>query len=400
MVSGNSKELYFAYFWAVALVVIFLPDFSLFDYNDNPFNGKPVGGDYLVFWYSGLEASLGRALQLYDPAQFQKNMIEQFGGFGIATWLYPPHILFIFAGLAKLSYALSWLVFTLASVGVYLWTVARLFPSQPRMLLLCSIAPATFICIIQSQTGFLVSSLLVGALFVMPKRPLLAGVLIGLLTIKPQLGILIPFILIFEKRFVTFAVAGITTIAVIGASALWFGIDVWQQYFSAMADGSSAALLKTIAAQPIGTMTTVYGFASALGTPHNLALMAQGATALICIIAAFVVSRSTIDHMSKMATYVLLSYLISPYIMSYDFQAVAIIAAMVICGIGGQKYSLPERLLAIAALILPLIQLASEYLFIPVAVLFLICFTAMMVLRCVRSKQDNQNDLEAMALNP
>ncbi len=383
--SAERKELLLAVLWLLAIVLVFLPDFSLTDASKNPFHGNHVSGDYLVFWFAGLEASLGRAVELYDPVKFTSNIIENFGaGFKIATWLYPPHILFLYAGLSKLSYGLGWLVYTLVSVGIYLFTVNRLFPGNPRMLLLSAIAPVTFVCIVQGQSGFLVSSLLLGAFFVLPKRPVLAGILIGLLTIKPQLGILIPFILIFERQFVTFAVAGVTAIAVMAASALWLGVEVWQQYITSMLAGSSAELLQFIASLKIGTMVTVYGFVSAIGASHSIALMAQGLTALLCLVAAFYVSRSHIDAMSKMATYVLLSYLVSPYIMSYDLQAPAVVAAMVLSRVNGQSYSLTERTLAGAVLMLSFIQLASERLFIPVAVLFLLGFAVAMVMRCLR----------------
>jgi len=388
--SPEKREVYFSLLWPLAIIVIFLRGYDLFDFNDNPFNGKPVSGDYLVFWFAGLEAGLGRAIELYDPVQFTNAMIKNFDeGFKVATWLYPPHMLFLYAGLAKLTYALGWLVFTVFSVGIFLLTVHKLFPGNNRMLLLSAIAPATFICILQGQTGFLVSALLLGAFFVLPKRPVIAGILIGLLTIKPQLGLLIPFILIFERKFITFAVAGITTIVVIAASALWLGVDVWQQYFSAMAAGSSMDLLQFIAAQDTGTMVTVYGFASAIGVPHQIAMTVQGLIALACLVAAFYVSRSGADAMTKMATYVLLSYLVSPYIMSYDLQAPAVIAAMVLCRINGHTYSLLERLLAIAVLFLSLIQIVTELAFIPVAILFLLGFTATMVMRCMRFQESS-----------
>ena len=41
-------------------------------------------------------------------------------------------------------------------------------------------------------------------------RPIRAGILIGLLTIKPQLGLLIPVILIAERSYATFAAAAVT----------------------------------------------------------------------------------------------------------------------------------------------------------------------------------------------
>ncbi|VAV96751.1 hypothetical protein MNBD_ALPHA08-576 [hydrothermal vent metagenome] len=146
-------------------------------------------------------------------------------------------------------------------------------------------------------------------------------------------------------------------------------------------------LLQFIAAQDTGTMVTVYGFASAIGVPHQIAMTVQGLIALACLVAAFYVSRSGADAMTKMATYVLLSYLVSPYIMSYDLQAPAVIAAMVLCRINGHTYSLLEKALAVAVLFLSLIQIVTELAFIPVAILFLLGFTATMVARCIKPQE-------------
>ncbi len=46
-----------------------------------------------------------------------------------------------------------------------------------------------------------------GALLQLDKRPVLAGILFGLLAYKPQFGLLIPFVLAASGRWRTFAAA-------------------------------------------------------------------------------------------------------------------------------------------------------------------------------------------------
>ena len=380
--ASDKREWYISVLWPIAVLFVFLPTKNLFDYSQSPFNNPPATMDYLVFWYAGLETAAGRALELYNPLKFSANLVENFGKqFNIATWLYPPHVLAIYAGLSKLTFALGWLVFGVISLAAYLFSVAKIFPDKPRIALLCAISPATFICIMQGQTGILVSALLFAGLFAMPTRPILAGILIGLLTIKPQMGILIPFILIFERRFLTFAVASLTTLVLIAASMAWLGLDVWQQYLTSTMDGSSIALLKYIASLKIGSMLTLYGFASALGAPHEIAMTAQALTALGCLIATWFVVRSNIDLTSKIITYILLTYLVSPYVMSYDFSAATLAAAVVITT---ATYSKPDRILAYGIFFLPLIHIATEYLLVPLSMGFMVCLTAMMVRRCIQ----------------
>jgi len=389
LAASQQREWYISALWPLAVLLAFLPLKSIFDFSENPFNSKPNTIDYLVFWYAGLEAAAGRAVELYDGVKFKTGLVENFGEtFKIATWLYPPHILFIYAGLSKLTYALGWLVFGIISTAVFLFTIAKTFPQNPRLTLLAAASPATFICLMQGQTGILASALLIAGLLALPTRPVLAGILIGLLTIKPQFGVLIPFILIFERRFITFAVAGATTIILIALSVLWLGTDVWLQYLTGTLNGSSAALLKYIASQEVGSMLTIYGFISALGASHEIAMIAQGLMALTCLIATYFVARSNSDRSTKIASYILLSYLVSPYVMSYDFPAAAFAAALVMSGAiekaGKSSFTMPQRALAYAVFFLPFIQLATEYMGLPLAVVLLAAFASLMVMRCIR----------------
>jgi uncharacterized membrane protein len=54
------------------------------------------------------------------------------------------------------------------------------------------VLPSVFDNLYHVQNGFLSAALLLGGLALRMQRPLLAGVLIGCLTIKPQLGVLLP----------------------------------------------------------------------------------------------------------------------------------------------------------------------------------------------------------------
>src|SRR6266481_5643428 len=66
----------------------------------------------------------------------------------------------------------------------------------PRSATFIIIAPATILTFVYGQTGFLTSALMIGGFRFVTSRPILSGVLFGLVSIKPQLGILIPVALI------------------------------------------------------------------------------------------------------------------------------------------------------------------------------------------------------------
>ena len=71
------------------------------------------------------------------------------------------------------------------------------------------------------QIGALISVLALTATYFWPDRPIRAGVAIGLLAIKPQLGLLLPLALAAACRWRTMVWASATVAALIGASLVW-----------------------------------------------------------------------------------------------------------------------------------------------------------------------------------
>lgn len=389
----------FSFLWLFGIIAVFLPTTDIFNFQVNPINDQTLGGiDHQIFWFAGVETALGRVLEVYDSAVLRENMIERFSPkYKAATWFYPPHAMLIYAPLmASLPYGLSFLATTVASLVTFMFTIVKTFSSNSRVLLLAVLAPSTFMSIFIGQNGVFISSLIMAALFILPKRPILAGILIGCLTIKPQFGLLIPFILLFERRFLTFGVASLTTISSIGISVLWLGTDVWLLYLNGFYQGVSSSLLQHFVALPSNTLLiSIYGFTAEFGASHELAMICQGLVAVACVVAAFFVSRSKIDPLSKAATYIALTYLMSPYVMAYDLSALSVVAAMMICAVNVQSpFSRSKKMIAFAVYILPLVHLVTEYLDVPIAVLFLVAFAGLMVARCVGFKPQDSESLD------
>lgn len=66
-----------------------------------------------------------------------------------------------------------------------------------------------------------------GGLLGLDRRPVLAGVLFGIRTVKPQLGLLLPIIRLLERRWVTIASTVMTIAVLFVVTAMLFGREVW-----------------------------------------------------------------------------------------------------------------------------------------------------------------------------
>ena len=92
------------------------------------------------------------------------------------------------------------------------------------------------------QNGFFTASLIGGTLYLLPVRPVLAGICLGLLTYKPQYGLLFPIVLIAASQWTVFFTAGVVAAVMAFRSWLAFGTESWQAFFHWMPMFSQAFL--------------------------------------------------------------------------------------------------------------------------------------------------------------
>jgi alpha-1,2-mannosyltransferase len=141
----------------------------------------------------------GEVAQIFDGDAFTEFLNGRF-----ASWLsqplayrpsaYPPSFLLLLP-FAPLGFLGSYLTFQAATAGLMAIAlrscVANLMSSR-RLIAVALLCPASAINVIDGQTVFLVTALIVGGIGLMASRPVLAGLVLGLLTFKPQFCILVP----------------------------------------------------------------------------------------------------------------------------------------------------------------------------------------------------------------
>ena len=111
---------------------------------------------------------------------------------GLHSFSNPPSILPIIAWLGALNYGLAFALWCAGGLALLLaaaWPLSR----KPGLALLILFSPAVVVCLDAGQNGLFTAALLVGGLRLADRRPILAGVLLGLANFKPQHGLLIPW---------------------------------------------------------------------------------------------------------------------------------------------------------------------------------------------------------------
>jgi hypothetical protein len=315
-------------------------------------NGLGIPTDFVNVWAAGRLVLDGLPAQAYDwDIQKQVEVAKLGQDFvGYFAWHYPPPFLFVASLLAQLPYQFAYIGWVV--VGFLLFLVAmRAIVGRPFGYLLALAIPMAFINALVGQNGFLTAALIGGTLYLIPIRPVLAGICLGLLTYKPQYGLLFPIMLIAGGHWRVFISAGVTAVVLATASWLAFGIESWLAFFHWMPKFSQAFLTEGKAPwwklQSIFSMVRYFGGSEPLGWAFQWVL-----TASVAVVLALV-WRSRVPYTLKAAALAAGTLLTTPYLFMYDMMVLAIpIAFLVRIGLktGFRAYELPA-LGAVAALI-------------------------------------------------
>jgi hypothetical protein len=263
-----------------------------------PADGQPIGRDFVAFWTAAKLALGGDPVAAYDLARIDaaQTAVAQHA-VNPVPWHYPPTFLLLVLPLGLLPYPLAlalWLVLPMAALAL----LFRRFAGTPLAAPLALIFPATAQCLISGQNGVLFAALLVAATMLLDRRPLLAGVLLGLFSCKPQLAPLLLPALLFGGCWRALAAAGATAAALAGASLLAFGPEAWSAFLGQLAE--AGALLDS-GDKPWVRMPTVFAAARLAGLPSGAADLLQGLAALAAAAAVGWAWRRSVDYRQRAA---------------------------------------------------------------------------------------------------
>lgn len=235
--------------------------------------------DFIAFWAAAKLALAGEAHAAFDPVTL--SVAAGLGGDvpGNLLWLYPPGFLALVTPLGALPLWAAWCVFTLASAACLALAVrvpAKPLPGGWRLVVA---SPAVLIgALAIGQNSVLWTASLIAALSALRQgRPALAGLFIALLTLKPQLGLLIPVALLASREWRALGWAAVFAALICAAATLPFGLAYWQSFGVALADAMARL---DGGSMPVSRLVTVYGFVRALGLEHATAIWSQWAASL------------------------------------------------------------------------------------------------------------------------
>ncbi|MGD0333964.1 MAG: glycosyltransferase family 87 protein [Xanthobacteraceae bacterium] len=298
--------------------------------------GQPLGTDFSNVYAAGTYVLDGNAEAPFDTVRQHAREQRIFGEAApFYGWHYPPFFLFVAAALALMPYGVALVFWQAVTLGLYLLAIRAILhasfrgaPTDPAAsgmtspwLLLALAFPAVLINIGHGQNGFLTAALLGAALVQLDRRPLVAGMLFGLLAYKPQFGLMIPLALAASGRWRSFAAAAATVALLAVATTIAFGPHVWQAFLD------STRFTRLVALEQGNTgwykIQSIFAWARMWGGSIPLAYALQGAVTVALGGALIWLWRGTASYPLKAAALCLAAILATPYSFDYDMMALA-----------------------------------------------------------------------------
>ena len=309
----------FAY--AASLVIMFAAHQWLLDAQ-----GRPLVTDFLAVWSAGKLALGGAALSAYDAHLQHAGEVAVLGHDfpGALGWPYPPFFLFVAAGLACLGYAWAFVIWIGATIAAYAATVGAIAGRRTAILFALA-APWALATLFVGQNGFLTAALIGLVLLNLKRLPTLSGILLGLLTYKPQFGLLFPLALAMGGHWRAFVMAGLTALFLIALSNAVFGAATFAAFLHVLPQ--TAQTLLDEGAVGWSKLQSAYGVARWLGLSSAWGWTAQAMVTLACATAVIRLWRSGAAYELKAAGLAIAALLATPYLFVYDLPILAVAIA-------------------------------------------------------------------------
>jgi arabinofuranan 3-O-arabinosyltransferase len=289
--------------------------------------------DFNWIWLTGKLSSSNAAAQVYNPSAAlppEVAALSQYqcaGTPGDGRFNYPPTVLFFTYLLGFMPYLTAKAVWIAATLLLYLTAVYMILPRAVAVIAALTTYPVALTILI-GHNGFLTAGLFGLALAFMASRPWLSGLFLGLLTYKPQMGILFPLALLASRNWRAFVGASVGTLAFGAAAAIAFGYSLWPSFVLGMTE-AAARLSDHNSAMPI-IFPTVRGILRHMGASSQATWTIQAAVTAAIAAAIWALWSRPIAYSLKCAALAIASLLAAPYALSYDYCILSIAVAFIV----------------------------------------------------------------------
>jgi hypothetical protein len=293
-------------------------------------NGLIKGTDFLHFYTLGMLADGHRGADLYNMAAQTKLLGERVPETAHTVYLplYGPQVSLVFGPFAAVSYGWGLIAWWLCTAGLYGASVYAVWKACPHLgryggtvFILALAYPAFFNLIAWGQTSALaLACLTAGYLLLRQERWFAAGLALGCLMFKPQLGLAVAFVLCASRAWRVVAGAALSASAQLIVGWAYYGSGVMREYVQQIRHlGRVLPLLEPRIAQTHCLRT----FWQMLVPNAAVAWGLYVVSALVVLWLALRCWRSSLPLGLRYSALLLATVLVSPHLTVYDLVILA-----------------------------------------------------------------------------
>lgn len=285
--------------------------------------------DFRVFWAAGRLALEGEPLAAFDMARL--GAVHNIKPEAWMPWLYPPGYLLALMPFGAMTFANSFLMSTFLSVVLIGLAVRPFSAGLIPVWLALTLAPAYVPSLILGQNSlFWLAGFLAAIAALQKGRWVLAGVFIGCLTLKPQLGLLIPVALLAAGLWRTILSAIVTTAVLAIVPTFIFGLDYWPALAARLAEHGENVVYSIV---DLFLMVGPLYLLTLMGVAVDVALKLQWVIVAVMVGIVFILWRSRrVDFDTKVAGLMLAMLLSAPYLWYYELAMMVAIGLFMVRG--------------------------------------------------------------------
>jgi len=347
-------------------------------------SGGPVIGpeqkvlfpDFLVYWGAARAWLEGKLAIVYDIDVFTayQNVLfaDRFPNVvHFRPFFYPPIWLLMLVPFGLLGVAKAYGAFITGTMAL---ATAAEIRRDPWGWLAVLASPAAVWVVLAGQNTFLSVALFYGGLHLLARAPVPAGILLGILSYKPQIWVLVPLALLAARQWRALASMAATVLVLMLASAALFGPAFWLAFLDAAREAAGPRVVEEMFERIFMHMTTLLAAARIVGLPPAVSGLVQTAGALLAMAAVWLSFSRKGQSDARIAVLATATFLVSPYTLNYDLLLLMPAAvAMFRLGIA-DGFRPMERLVLLMLWLMPTLGMILNRLELPLMPLVILAF--------------------------
>lgn len=308
--------------------------------------GAPLFYDFSVFHKAGALANAGHAADAYDDGKMIAAQHAAFPGSTLRLpWNYPPTFQLMLMPFGALPYVAAWLIWSCLLYGCYAFLIGRLVrDTRHRVFLL--LAPGVAVNLFFGQNGVLSTVLMGGGVLLLGSRPILAGILLGMLAYKPQLALLAPLALIAGREWRALAAAAASQAALAALSVAVLGIAPWIDFLHKISH--PAAVLAS--SSDWRAVPSVMTFAKTIGLADQASAVCHWIIAALAASVTLWIWWRRHHPLLRLGVLAAATLLVTPYLRAYDLALTILPIAVVLIR---AHITMPEKAIVFTAWLIP-----------------------------------------------